>query len=166
MKIAFPDIVWREKISYQNVVSVRTGFHYTDMQHEYAMFVDQIAQAGYTLKGPFFYSLNNTPLDEMVDIEQFLPVYEHQPARTSETSGLRFQSYFEIGPVFRGTVVKDFERQTERVYAELLETLATNHLEMNTPFFHVAPQDGAPYMHVYLGYTHQSDSPSSTPLIF
>lgn len=155
MKISFNDILWEEKIAYQNVISFREKFQYNQMEDKFKKFISKIVEANYTLKGPFFYSLNNTPMDEIVDIEMFFPVYQKQFKNVKNLENFRFHSYFEIGPVFKGIVTGDFENQTERIYAELLDTLATNHLEINTPFFHVTAQDGAKYMYICLGYVSQ-----------
>lgn len=152
MEISFSDITWEEKIAYQNVVSSRKKFHYSEMAEEFKVFVSKIVEEGYTLKGPFFYSLNNIPMDEIVDIEMFFPIYENQFMNTEKTSNFQFHSYFEIGSVFKGIVAEDFENRTEQIYAELLYTLETNDLEINTPFFHVPAKDGAKYMYIYLGY--------------
>lgn len=152
MKISFSDITWEEKIAYQNVISSRKKFHYSEMEEEFKKFFSEIVEEGYTLKGPFFYSLNNTPMDEMVDIEMFFPIYENQFMNTEKISNFQFHSYFEIGPVFKGIVAEDFENRTEQIYAELLYTLEANDLEINTPFFHVPAKDGSKYMYIYLGY--------------
>ena len=70
------------------------------MAEDFDRFVTKIAAKGYDPKGPFFYSLNNVPMDEMVDIEMFLPIHQNTFAAGD---GLRFDSYFEVFPLLRGS---------------------------------------------------------------
>ncbi len=154
MKIPFQNIQLEEKIAFQNVVSQRKKFHYKKMGEEFQNFVSSIVDSGYTLKGPYFYSLNNTPMDEIVDIEMFFPIYE-KTFDTYKFPQSSYNSYFEIGPVFKNIVVGNFEKNTEQIYAELIATLEINDLEINTPFFHVLSEDGSNYTYIYLGYSSE-----------
>lgn len=149
METVFHDVTFREKLAYQNVVSSRATFHYSEMAEHFDGFTARIAAKGYEPKGPFFYSLNNVPMDEMVDIEMFLPILQDT---FSAEEGLQFHSYFEVSPLVRGIVKGDFENQTERVYAQLLVTLEANELEINTPFFHLVQRDVSPYALIFVGY--------------
>ncbi|GAB2025565.1 DUF5085 family protein [Lactovum odontotermitis] len=155
MEIPFEDVKWEEKIAFQNVLSFREKFYYEDLEDHFKSFISKAVEADYSLKGPFFYSLNNFPKDKMVDIEMFFPVYENKFENADQLENFHFHSYFEIGPVFKGIVTGNFETQTERIYAELLETLETNQLEINTPFFHIPARDGSKYAYIYLGYASQ-----------
>ena len=152
MKIPFQNIQLEEKIAFQNVVSQRKKFHYKKMGKEFQHFVSSIVDSGYTLKGPYFYSLNNTPIDEIVDIEMFFPIYENI-FDTYKFPQFSYNSYFEIGPVFKNIVTENFEKNTEQIYAELIATLEINNLEVNTPFFHILPEDGTKYIKIFLGYS-------------
>lgn len=156
MKIPFKNIQLEEKIAFQNVVSHRKKFHYKKMGDEFQNFVSSIADSGYTLKGPYFYSLNNTPMNEIVDIEMFFPIYENI-FDIYKLPHFCYNSYFEIGPVFRNIVIENFDKNTEQAYAELIETLEINDLEINTPFFHILSEDGSSYTHLFLGYSVDSD---------
>lgn len=137
-----------EKLSFQNVVSKRNKFHYSELENYYKAFVTGIVDAGYSLKGPYFYSLNNVPKDEYVDIEMFFPIVEE----SFEVEGYQFSSYFEISPLIKTVITGDFDVQTERAYAELLATLEVNELDIATPFYHVYPRSGMEYVELYLGY--------------
>jgi len=137
------------RLAFQNVVSSRERFHYRELALRFEEFTSAITQKGYDPKGPFFYSLNNVPMDETVDIEMFLPIRQ---GIFDEAPGLLFHSYFEVSPLLRGVVTGDFENRTEQVYAQLLGTLDANGLEINSPFFHMVQNDVSPYAFVYVGY--------------
>lgn len=136
------------KIAYQNVVRKRSKFHYSEMERYYEEFASGIVEAGYTLKGPYLYSLNNVPKDEMVDIEMFFPIQES----VFERKDYQFSSYMEVKSLIKRVVSHDFEILTEQAYAELLETLEMNQLQINTPFYHIVPVNGLQYVEILLGY--------------
>lgn len=137
-----------ESLNFQNVVSKRVKFHYSEMEKYYQDFVSDIVAGGYNLKGPYFYSLNNVPMDEIVDIEMFFPIIENTFVR----SGYQFSSYFEVDQMIKTIIVGDFDVDTEQAYAELLATLEFNDLDIATPFYHVYPKSGMKYVDLYLGH--------------
>lgn len=143
-----PKVFTADKISFQNVVSKRAKFYYSEMEENYKNFVSGIIDEGYKLKGPFFYSLNNVPTDEMIDIEMFFPIIEN----IFEVEDYQFASYFEITPLLKTIIVGDFDNVTEQSYAELLATLEVNNLNIATPFYHVFPKNGSKYVNLYVGY--------------
>ncbi|MBC1483364.1 DUF5085 family protein [Listeria sp. FSL L7-1509] len=143
-----PKVFTADKISFQNVVSKRAKFYYSEIEENYQNFVSGIINEGYNLKGPFFYSLNNVPTDEMIDIEMFFPIIEN----IFEVEDYQFASYFEITPLLKTIIVGDFDNVTEQSYAELLATLEINNLNIETPFFHVFPKNGSKYVNLYVGY--------------
>jgi effector-binding domain-containing protein len=155
METVFRDVAFGQRLAFQNVVSSRAKFHYTEMAEHFDRFAARIAAKGCEAKGPLFYSLNNAPTDEMVDLEMFLPIHENT---FIAEAGLRFHSYFEVFPLLRGIVKGDFESQTEWVYAELLATLEANNVEINCPFFHVFHKDPSPHALVFVGYRGPSES--------
>lgn len=134
--------------------SARAQFHYSESAERFDRFASRITAKGYDPNGPFFYSLNNVPLDEMVDIEMFLPIRQSTFAGERD---LLFRSYFQLAPLLRGIVRPDFESQTERVYAQLLSALEVKELEINSPFFHLVGQDVSPYACVFVGYVDPGD---------
>jgi hypothetical protein len=148
------DVLFEEQLAYQNVVSRRAKFHYGELDTYLQAFVSDVVAQGATLKEPCFYSLNNVPMDEMTDVEFFLPINE---SSFVSGEGMRFHSYFEVFPTVRGTVTGDFETRTEYVYALLLASLERRGWEVNAPFFHVFPADGSPYVSVYLGHMDPTD---------
>lgn len=147
------DVLFEEELAYQNVVSYRAKFHYSKLAEYLESFLADVVEQGGTLNGLCFYSLNNVPMDEMTDIEFFLPIQEDD---FDAVDGMRFHSYFSVSPLARGTVVGDFEANTEYVYALLLASLEKHGLEVNAPFFHVPAEDGSPYVSVFVGYADPS----------
>lgn len=143
-----PKVVTVKKIGFQNVVSKRETFYYTQLEEKYKQFMVDITSAGYRLKGPFFYSMNNVPLDKMVDIELFFPIYDE----VFSVENYQFRSYFEINQLVKTIIIGDFETTTEQSYAELLATLEMNKFSIETPFYHVYPKNGSRYVNLYLGY--------------
>ncbi|MBC1412861.1 DUF5085 family protein [Listeria welshimeri] len=144
----FPGVFKVEKFGFQNVVSKRTKFHYSEMEKNYEDFASGITDGGYSIKGPYFYSLNNVPTDEMIDVEMFFPIIEN----SFEVEGYQFASYFEINQLLKTTIVGDFDRTTEHSYAGLLVTLEENKLNLATPFYHIFPKNGSKYVDLYIGY--------------
>ena len=147
-------ITFDEKLAYQNVVSRRAKFHYSKLGEQLESFVSDVVRVGGTPRGPYFYSLNNVPLDEITDIEFFLPIQE---SVLRPDQGMQFHSYFEICPLAAGIVKGDVESQTELVYAQLLAALDSRGLVINAPFFHAFPSDRSKYASVYLGYVDPAE---------
>ncbi|QNE37232.1 DUF5085 family protein [Leifsonia shinshuensis] len=147
-------VAFGERLAYQNVVSSRETFHFSELAARFEEFASAIAKRGYDPQGPFFYSLNNVPLDEVVDIEMFLPIRQ---GTFDDEPGLFFHSYFEMSPLLHGVVGGDFENRTEQVYAQLLGILDANGLVINSPFVHVVHRDASPSVSVYVGYSQPND---------
>lgn len=155
MGLPVHEITFNETLAYQNVVSRRARFPYREFGDQLESFVSDVAEHGGTPKGGYFYSLNNVPLDEVTDIELFLPIRE---STFRPREGMFFHSYFEISPLARGVVTANYEQQTEYVYAQLLAALEHHELEINAPFFHCLPGDGSAYVSVYLGYVDRAEA--------
>lgn len=147
-----PEVFTVEKIGFQNVVSKRINFHYSEMEQYYKAFVREIISEGYSLKGPYFYSINNVPTDEMLDIEMFFPIIED----IFKIEGYQYSSYFEINKLIKTIIIGEFDVKTGQAYAKLLTTLEENNLNVETPFYHIFSKDGSEYINLYLGYYKDS----------
>lgn len=143
------DVVKVHKIAFQNVVRKRLSFHYSELEKHLEQFVSGIVDTGYQLKGPFFYSLNNVPLNEIVDIEMFMPVSND----IFHLEGYKFSTYFELNNLLKTVVKGDFSSMTEVGFAKLVVSIEVNGLEIATPFYHVLPKDGLQYLELLVGYT-------------
>ena len=150
MDVSFDGVTLGESLAYQNIVSRRATFHYSELGEYLHAFLSDVARHEGTPRGACFYSLNNVPMDEMTDIEFFLPVTHGTPVMGDD---LLFHTYFEVAPLARTVVTGHLEQRTEYAYAQLLAALESRELTINTPFFHVFPDDASPYVAVYLGYT-------------
>lgn len=151
MGVPLQGVTLGEQLAYQNIVSRRATFHYNKLGEHLESFLSDVVSCGGTPKGACFYSLNNVPMDETTDMEFFVPLRQ---SFLDTDAGLLFHSYFEVSPLAQTVITGEIEQRTEYAYAQLLDTLQTRNLEINTPFFHTFPDDGAPYVSVYLGYTH------------
>lgn len=141
-----------DKIAYQNVVSQTKKFYYTEFEKVFQEFVEGIVKTNASIKGPYFYSLNNTPFDELIEIEMFMPIYD----TTFESEGYKFQTYYEVGPLMKTQITQNFETTTETAYFYLLKTLEINTLEIHTPFYHIPAKDGSKYIDIYVGYKEKT----------
>lgn len=134
----------------QNVLRKRKTFHITELKEELDAFLTAVETAGAHPSGPLVYSLNNVPEDGNMDIEFFLPVEEDY----IEIEGMRFSSYFEIDNVILTAIDRDYEELTKEAYARLLWTLEQNDRELNTPFYHVLPDDETEKVIILVGYAY------------
>ena len=143
-----PKVVEVDRLAYQNVVRRNFRAHYSEMEAQMNDFIAGILEAGYRLKGPFFYSLNNVPLDEIVDIDLFFPIYDD----FFQLEGYEFSTYFEVKQLLKTVVTHDFQTLTEYAYALLVATIEENGLELQTPFYHILPTTDLEYVEVLVGY--------------
>lgn len=142
------DVVKTGKIAFQNVVRKRMSFHYSEMEKHLSQFTSMLIELGYQPKGPFFYSLNNVPLNEIIDIEMFMPVTNN----VFQLEGYEYSTYFEVRNLLKIVVTGDLDTTTEIGYAKLLLSLEENNLDIATPFYHMVPQDGLRYLEIFVGY--------------
>ena len=143
------NVVKVNKIAFQNVVRQRLSFHYSEMEEHLEQFIKGIVEAGYQFKGPFFYSLNNVPLNEVIEIELFMPISND----VFSLKGYNFSTYFEISNLLKTIIKGDLKTLTEIEYAKLIIALEENDLEMVTPFYHVVPKNGLEYLELLVGYS-------------
>ena len=134
----------------QNVVRKRKIFHITKLKKELDTFLTAVETAGAHPSGPLVYSLNNVPEDGDMDIEFFLPVEEDY----IDIKGMKFSSYFEIDNVILTAINHDYEKLTKEAYTRLLWTLEQNDRELNTPFYHVLPDNEEEKVIILVGYAY------------
>lgn len=63
-----------DSIRFTNVVSKQYRFYYEDMDKVIKEFLGDIDKKGAVVEGPLFYSLNNIPMDKMMNVELFMPI--------------------------------------------------------------------------------------------
>ncbi len=139
-----------DSIRFTNVVSKKFRFHYHEMNAVMNGFLQEVAKFGVTMKGPFFYSINNVPMDEMVNSELFMPIREDA---IPDQNDFEFHSYFSMEDMASVCLHKEFEKNTQVAYHMLLTYFEEANLRQNTPIFHVVSGDeGFRYMFIKIGY--------------
>ena len=73
----FKNVGEYQDIQYRNVISRYYTVSQEEMPDTYNAFLEEVRKAGYTLRGPFFYTINSK-LEENQDVlmELFIPVEE------------------------------------------------------------------------------------------
>lgn len=137
-----------EKLCFQNVVSLRKQIYYTELESFYKEFITKLVDNGYTIKGPYFYSLNSEVGNEIMDIELFMPIVENK----FNCEGLQFQSYFEVNNLFTTVIKGNVAENAEQAYESILQAIVQNDLAIATPFYHVMSNTGSAYVNLYMGY--------------
>lgn len=140
-----------DSIRYQNVVSKRYHFFYTDMTKYMQEFLEEIKRRGLHPHGKIFYTLNNVPKDENMDVEFFLPVREENVESQGE---FHYHSYYEVENMISTRVVGDFEQNTQVAYSALNSFMTTMNLKQITPPFHVIDRAGeTDFVTIKIGYS-------------
>ncbi|HDR7354486.1 Uncharacterized protein BCZB5J_02018 [Bacillus cereus] len=131
-------IIEGQSIAYTNVVSKEYYIHYTYMKDSIDDFMLEIKKAKLTAKGPLFYALKNVPSDENMYIELFMPIYEDKvpPLET-----MKFRSYYYVDDMLVKRLTGDYETLTEYAYAEMLQYMEDNELDMISPIYHIFSGD-------------------------
>lgn len=144
-----------DNIQLRNVISKKYTYYYKDLDKVMKSFLNEIDQLDVKVKGPFFYSMNNTPSEEIVVSDIYIGVDKYN---VKVDENMTFYSYFEIQNML-SIVVKgdlqlegDFEAQGEKVYGQLLHYINDNELEITTPFFYMTSKDDSlPYVIIMVG---------------
>ncbi|MFD0588497.1 DUF5085 family protein [Paenibacillus sp. GCM10027627] len=138
-----------DSIRYTNVISKRYRYHYSDTNDVMESFLNDVGDTKATIKGPLFYSINNLPMDEMVNAEFFMPVYENQ-VETREN--MYFHSYYNIEDMITFCIHDQFETATEEAYGALMHYMDQNGLQQVTPIFHIISGDRSlAYVNIKIG---------------
>lgn len=127
-----------DAIRYTNVLSKNFRFHYKNIDSIMKQFLNEVIQQRATIKGPLFYSINNVPMDEMVEADFFMPIEEDS---VEVMKDYYFHSYYDIEDMLSICLFDHFERDTEIAYHMLLEYMEQNGLNQTTPFFHIITGD-------------------------
>ena len=127
-----------DTIRHTNVVARKYRFHYKDFDENLTDFMNDIVAQNLTIKGPLFYSINNVPMDEIMNVEFFMPIHED---RVEGMENTYFHSYFNIENMISICVHTNVEVNTEVGYRLLLDYMETKHLQQVTPVFHILSGD-------------------------
>lgn len=144
----------KDSIKYTSVISRKYRFHYKDMEQYLSDFMNDVMKLKATIKGPLFYSLNNIPMDEVMNVEFFMPVHEDY---LDVPEDMYFHSYFFIDKMISTCDLANYEASTEAAYGELLHYMESNYLRQATPIFHILSGDRSlPYLFIKMGTSPQS----------
>lgn len=86
-------VIAEESLMYRNVVWHSYKLHYADFERALDDFNQKLVNANLTVNGPIFYALHNVPLDEVMEIDIYVPV---EQTYVSWEKGLLFQTYLYI----------------------------------------------------------------------
>ncbi|AGK55705.1 DUF5085 family protein [Bacillus sp. 1NLA3E] len=139
-----------DHIRYTNVISRKYRFHYQDMEKVMTDFLNDIVKIKASIKGPMYYSINNVPLDEIINGEVFIPVNQDSLEIMDD---MYFHSYFSIENMISLCLSSsNFERDTEIAYKMLIDYMEHNGLTQVTPIFHVLSGDETlHYIYIKIG---------------
>ncbi|THF73930.1 DUF5085 family protein [Cohnella fermenti] len=144
-----------DSIRHTNVLSKRYRFHYTEMERALEQFTSEVDRLQASPKAPLFYSLNNVPMDEFMNVEFFLPVQED---RVDVRDDMIFHSYFSVEDMISCSIHTHIEAYTEVAYRILLEYIKQKELLQATPVFHVLSGDRTlPYLSLKIGVQPKSE---------
>lgn len=123
---------------YRNVVWHSYKLHYADFKRALEDFNQKLVNANLTVNGPIFYALHNVPLDEMMEIDLYVPV---EQTYVSREKGLLFQTYLYVDGMLMTRVKGNYEENTEVAYAEIFHFVEDNDLQIASPIFHILRGD-------------------------
>ncbi|MGJ7922742.1 DUF5085 family protein [Neobacillus sp. LXY-4] len=128
-----------DHIRYTNVVSRKYRYHYQDIEKVMTDFVSDLVKLNASVKGPLFYSINNVPLDEVVNGEFFMPIHQDS---LDIMEDMNFHSYFSIEDMVSICLASsNFERDTEIAYRMLIDYMELHGLAQVSPIFHIVFRD-------------------------
>ena len=146
----------KDNIKLSNVVSKKYKFHIKDMEKILFSFLKEIDNNNLIPQGLCFYTINNIPLDEIIEGEFFISVKNEL---VDELNGLEFQTYFSIENMISTCIYGDFESNTEKAYYVLLKYIEENNLTQITPIFNVMAGDRElQYVYIKVGVAQKLEN--------
>lgn len=144
-----------DSLQYRNVVSQPFTTHYSNFGEVIINFFTTVEEAGVTLKGAHFYSLENIPKNEIMIGQLFVSIEEDYAELPGD---MKFHSYFSIEDMVSIHVIDHFEEYTEVAYALLLNYIDKNPIQQVTPIFHILNGDkDFPFITVKIGTAEVSN---------
>lgn len=127
-----------DSIRFRNVISKRYKLYNKDIAEVMEAFLTEVSKININIKGPLFYSINDVPNNDIMEMEFFIPIKED---KAEVYDDMDFHSYFSIENMISESIFHDFEKNTEITYTILNEYLKQNKLIQVTPIFHVISGD-------------------------
>ena len=148
----FKNVGEYQDIQYRNVISRYYTVSPEKMPDTYNTFLDEVKKAGYTLLGPFFYTINSK-LEENQDVlmELFIPV-EEEYIEDSLSKDFLYHSMFQV----LNTVSTRILEPDDESVREGIDFLAgyihfRDYKELTPPFFFITISDGKVYTDIKVG---------------
>ena len=148
----FKNVGEYQDIQYRNVISRYYTVSPEEMPDTYNAFLDEVREAGYTLRGPFFYTINSK-LEENQDVlmELFIPV-EEEYIEDALPNDFLYHSLFQV----LNTVSTRILEPDDELVREGIDFLAgyihfRDYKELTPPFFFTTSIDEKFYTDIKVG---------------
>ena len=148
----FKNVGEYQDIQYRNVISRYYKVSPEEMPDTYNAFLDEVREAGYTLRGPFFYTINSK-LEENQDVlmELFIPV-EEEYIEDALPKDFLYHSLFQV----LNTVSTRILEPDDELVREGIDFLAgyihfRDYKELTPPFFFTTISDDKVYTDIKVG---------------
>ena len=116
--------------------------------------------SGLHLSGNMFFSILSDPQSEIMTAEIFLSLEEDTiKGLIAPEEEIRFRSYFTLSPMVMSRIMRNFDRESQKKYWELVSYLQVNHLKQVTPVFVEFKNSlsGINYVEMSIGYKINAD---------
>lgn len=145
----------KDSIKLSNVVSQKYEFHINDLKDTLNYFLKIVEKNKLAPKSLCLYSINNIPLDGMIQGEFFISVKNELIDRLD---GLEYYSYFCIENMISTCMYENYEIKTEEAYFRLLKYIEENNMQQVTPIFNVFAGDtNFQYVYTKVGVMSEDD---------
>ena len=148
----FKNVGEYQDIQYRNVISRYYTVSPEEIPDTYNAFLDEVRKAGYTLLGPFFYTINSK-LEENQDVlmELFIPV-EEEYIEDSLSKDFLYHSMFQVlNTVSTRILEPDDESVREGIDFLVGYIRFRDYKELTPPFFFTTISDGKVYTDIKVG---------------
>ncbi|MDB0074631.1 MULTISPECIES: DUF5085 family protein [Streptococcus mitis group] len=155
----FKNVGEYQDIQYRNVISRYYTVSQEEMPDTYNAFLEEVRKAGYTLRGPFFYTINSK-LEENQDVlmELFIPV-EEEYIEDALPEDFLYHSLFQVlNTVSTRILEPDDESVKEGISFLAGYIYYQGHCELTPPFFFTTISDGKVYTDIKVGVLKETFS--------
>lgn len=140
-----------DAIRYQRIVSQKLVIEFNALQDALTAIADEIQEAGASLTGKYFYTLEDIQNETDAHIEVFFQVEEND---ITFPPSMSYHSYYSIESMVSMYVHGELFGNIAAVYATLYDYIEQNQLKEVTAIFHeIGGTQEFPYMHVKIGVT-------------
>ena len=148
----FKNVGEYQDIQYRNVISRYYTVSPEEMPDTYNAFLDEVRKAGYTLLGPFFYTINSK-LEENQDVlmELFIPVEEEYIENALPKDFLYHSMFQVLNTVSTRILEPDDESVREGIDFLVGYIRFRDYKELTPPFFFTTISDGKVYTDIKVG---------------